>query len=163
MESRDGEWDREMTEGRIWTRVPVGVQAHIWSGLLLVPQCPPKPLILKKGKKGLHIFKKSSHSQCWGNVPIQERLCQTSTDYTTNELDNTSMNWRWGQVCGKMIPEEKVGFVQTVILFRNIEQRCRLQILNLFINHFICVMHFISKKVFLFHWWDNSTVIWFDI
>ena len=30
MERRGGEWDREMTAGRIRTRVPVGVQARIW-------------------------------------------------------------------------------------------------------------------------------------
>ena len=41
MERRGGEWDREMTAGRIRTRVPVGVQARTWSGLLLAPQCPP--------------------------------------------------------------------------------------------------------------------------
>ena len=41
MERRGGEWDREMTAGRIRTRVPVGVQARIWLGLLLAPQCPP--------------------------------------------------------------------------------------------------------------------------
>src|SRR4029434_9241611 len=41
MERRGGEWDREMTAGRIQTCVPVGVQARIWSGLLLAPQCHP--------------------------------------------------------------------------------------------------------------------------
>ena len=40
MERRGGEWGREMTAGRIRTRVPVGVQARIWSGLLFAPQCP---------------------------------------------------------------------------------------------------------------------------
>ena len=29
MERRGGEWDREMTAGRIRTRVPVGVQAYM--------------------------------------------------------------------------------------------------------------------------------------
>ena len=41
MERRGGEWNREMTAGRIQTCVPVGVQARIWSGILLAPQCPP--------------------------------------------------------------------------------------------------------------------------
>ena len=40
MERDVGEWDREMTAGRTQTRVPAGVQARIWSGLLLAPQCP---------------------------------------------------------------------------------------------------------------------------
>ena len=41
MERRGGEWDREMTAGRIRTRVPVGIQARIWLGLLLAPHIPP--------------------------------------------------------------------------------------------------------------------------
>ena len=35
MERRGGEWDQEMTAFWIRTRVPVGVQARIWSRLLL--------------------------------------------------------------------------------------------------------------------------------
>src|SRR4029434_1521057 len=46
MERRGGKWDREMTAGRIRTRVPVGAQARTWSGLLLAPQCPPRLVIL---------------------------------------------------------------------------------------------------------------------
>ena len=48
MERRSGEWDREMTMGRIRTRVPVGVKARIWSGLLLAPQCPLDPVFLNQ-------------------------------------------------------------------------------------------------------------------
>ena len=38
MERRGGEWDLEVTAGRI--RI-VGVQARIWLGLLLAPHIPP--------------------------------------------------------------------------------------------------------------------------
>ena len=41
MEKGGGEWEWEMTAGQIQTRVPVGIQARISSGLLLAPQCPP--------------------------------------------------------------------------------------------------------------------------
>ena len=42
MERRGGEWDRgNDRSGQNRTCVPVGIQARIWLGLLLVPQCPP--------------------------------------------------------------------------------------------------------------------------
>ena len=62
MERRGGEWDREMTAGRIRTCVPVGVQARIWSGLLLAPQCPPENLFFTQS-----LLTRTPHSVCRGS------------------------------------------------------------------------------------------------
>lgn len=66
MERRGGEWDREMTAGWIRTRVPVGIHARIWSGLLPAPQCPPVV---------------SSNQE--NNCPIKEPEQQGTTTTTT--------------------------------------------------------------------------------